>query len=385
MIMMDDMQEMDLPEMQQTINGRSAYESESVSAESEPAHVSIDDQESAAPITPYASTPEPQPPFDAPGAIARLVAGLVIEGVSELNGMLQAWEEENPPGQRVARLTEEMSSAERIRYASLGLTVEATQRTRSILDRLGQRAQKTGQTWQGVIRPIADNPLVRPAKRRYEELVARGEETVQRWVETGRFEEAHGRAMARSTTSEIIDRVVGHLEYNQTTQGLIRSQADAYLAFLIENPEPVRELINNEVGAFLGELEGDPAQLDGLVQEVADRYINYIRENPALIQALIEEQADVYLEHLQENPEHVQALIQDQSLGMAGEMMDEVRVRTVTIDTLMERLARGVLRRPPVLTSAPVQVRELADYKPIEEPIRVAETRTTAQPPENAA
>ncbi len=367
--MIDDRQEMDAPEMQQTVNGHSAYEAEAVSAESEPPYVPVDDPEPAAPLMSLADMPDQRAAFDAPGAIARLVAGLVIEGVSELNGILQAWEADNPPGQRVARLMDEMSSAERIRYASLGLTVEATQRTRSVLDRLGQRALKTGERWQRVIRPIADNPIMRPARQRYEDLVARGEETVQRWIETGRFEEAHGRAMARSTTSEIIDRVVGHLEYNETTQGLIRAQADAYLAFLVENPEPVRELINNEVGAFLGELEGDPEQLDGLVQEVADRYINYIRANPALIQALIEEQADVYLDHLQENPEHVQALIQDQSIGMAGEMMDEVRVRTVTVDTLMERLARGVLRRQPVSTSAPPQVRELADYKPIDEPV----------------
>lgn len=375
--MIDDRQEMDAPEMQQTVNGHSAYEAEAVSAESEPAYVPVDDPEPAAPLMSLADMPDQRATFDAPGAIARLVAGLVIEGVSELNGILQAWEADNPPGQRVARLMDEMSSAERIRYASLGLTVEATQRTRSVLDRLGQRALKTGERWQRVIRPIADNPIMRPARQRYEDLVARGEETVQRWIETGRFEEAHGRAMARSTTSEIIDRVVGHLEYNETTQGLIRAQADAYLAFLVENPEPVRELINNEVGAFLGELEGDPEQLDGLVQEVADRYINYIRANPALIQALIEEQADVYLDHLQENPEHVQALIQDQSIGMAGEMMDEVRVRTVTVDTLMERLARGVLRRQPVSTSAPPQVRELADYKPIDEPVSRASTHAT--------
>ena len=105
---------------------------------------------------------------------------------------------------------------------------------------------------------VADNPIMRPARQRYEDLVAQAKKLVQRWIETGRFEEAHGRH-GPFHHQRIIDRVIGHLEYNETTQGLIRAQADAYLAFL-ENPEPVRELINNEVGAFLGELEGDPEQ-----------------------------------------------------------------------------------------------------------------------------
>ena len=182
------------------------------------------------------------------------------------------------------------------------ITVKATQRSRQTATRFTQIGIGVGRKWSERLRPLTNNVLMRPVRNRYDQLVARSEAATQRWLETGRFEEAHGRALARSTTSEVIDRVVGHLEYNEITQELIRKQADTYLTFLTENPEPVRLLINNEVGAFLGELEGDPAQLDGLVQEVADRYIAYIRENPALVKALIEEQADEYLDHLQEEP-----------------------------------------------------------------------------------
>jgi hypothetical protein len=324
----------------------------------------------AAAMTQSAQQPDETDGFDFVGSVTRLVAGLVIEGGAELLTILQDWERENPPGQRVARLTEELSSAERMRYIALGLTVETVQRTRKITDRLTRLGLGFGQRWSERLRPLTESVLMRPARNRYEQLVARTEETTQRWLETGRFEESHGRALARQTVSEVVERVVGHLEYNETTQGLIRAQAGSFLEYLVENPDGVRPLIKNEVGAFLGELEGDPAQLDGLVQEVADRYISYIRENPALVQALIEEQAGEYLVHLQENPEIVQELIQDQSLGMAGEVMDEVRVRTVTVDTLMERLARGVLRRQPRSTAAPPEVRKLAEYTPVDESAR---------------
>ena len=102
--------------------------------------------------------------------------------------------------------------------------------------------------------------------------------------------------------------------------------------------------------------------MDRLVQELADRYVEYIRQNPDLMNALVEEQADLYLEHLQENPELMQTIIQDQSLSMAGEMIDEVRERTVTIDALMERIARNVFRRQPRTALTSPEVRRLADH-----------------------
>lgn len=55
---------------------------------------------------------------------------------------------------------------------------------------------------------------------------------------------------------------------------------------------------------------------------------------------------DEVIELLAENPE-VRELIQSQGTTMAGEMVDGVRARTVTADYMLERLARGLLRRPP--------------------------------------
>ena len=305
--------------------------------------------------------------FDALASLSRLIAGLAIEGTLELLAILQAWEEENGLEQRLRQFDEGFGAAEKTRFVMLGLLVEAAQHTRKTAVRLTRFGTDMGRWWFTRLRPLSDSILMRPTKKRYLQLVGRSNKVRQRWLETGRFQEAQGRALARSTTGKIIDRVVGHLEYNGRTQELIRTQADTYLQFLTDNPEPVRQLINNEVGAFLGELEGDPSQLDGLVQEVADRYVEYMRENPTLIKALIEEQADQYLDYLQENPEQVQTLIQDQSLDMAGEIMDEVRVRTVTIDTLMERLVRGVFRRQPRTAVTPPEVRRLAEHTPRDE------------------
>ena len=54
---------------------------------------------------------------------------------------------------------------------------------------------------------------------------------------------------------------------------------------------------------------------------------------------------DDFIEHLAEN-EELQDLVQKQSIGLAEEMVNETRRRTITADDIVERLVRALLRRP---------------------------------------
>ncbi len=64
--------------------------------------------------------------------------------------------------------------------------------------------------------------------------------------------------------------------------------------------------------------------------------------------ALAELSAEI-IGQLAENQE-VQELVQQQSVGLASEVVGQVRTRTVTADSLVERLARTITRRKPRLT-----------------------------------
>lgn len=66
----------------------------------------------------------------------------------------------------------------------------------------------------------------------------------------------------------------------------------------------------------------------------------------ALARMTYNEIVDDFINHLAENPE-VQALVTKQSLGLASEVRDEVRERTVTADNVVESLVRRILRREP--------------------------------------
>lgn len=84
-----------------------------------------------------------------------------------------------------------------------------------------------------------------------------------------------------------------------------------------------------------------------LIPEIIDDVITAFADNEA-IQDLIKAQGDEYIQYLdEENPEAIQDLVQGQTLGMTTEIMDEVRERTVTADSLLEMMVRSLLRRTP--------------------------------------
>lgn len=55
---------------------------------------------------------------------------------------------------------------------------------------------------------------------------------------------------------------------------------------------------------------------------------------------------DDVIQHLAENPE-LKGLVTQQTAGIADDIVDGVRGRTVTADIVLERLVRGLLHRPP--------------------------------------
>jgi hypothetical protein len=69
--------------------------------------------------------------------------------------------------------------------------------------------------------------------------------------------------------------------------------------------------------------------------------------------------------NLTENPT-VQDLVQQQSVGLANEVVDEVRERTVSADNLVERIVRTILRRADRhdLPEPPIEIQDQAEYHP---------------------
>jgi hypothetical protein len=80
-----------------------------------------------------------------------------------------------------------------------------------------------------------------------------------------------------------------------------------------------------------------------------------------LVQTAIDDSVDMSLEYMADNPE-VQELIQAQGTGLAFELIEEVRERTVSGDTYLEGVIRSLFWRTPRsdLPGPPNEVRSRA-------------------------
>lgn len=163
-----------------------------------------------------------------------------------------------------------------------------------------------------------------------------------------------------------VNQVLPSLAANRGITDLINAQVDQVLPSLADNSH-ITDLINAQVEHVLPSLAGN-AQVTALIQAQVDKllpllsdntgiqtliqaqvksYLDFLMENPEQIQELIRSQGDVYIEYLNLHPDSVQTLIQGQSVGLVGDVMDEVRERTVTADSAVEMIVRNLLGRKP--------------------------------------
>ena len=206
-----------------------------------------------------------EPDFDALRALTALLVGGAIEGTSQLTSRLREYQEEirqqaaENAGQDEESEPIDEDELVRLRYALVGLIFDAQDTFRRNLSLWAKIADRSARATNRVTNPVTNSFLFRPARRRYDRLISRGESSLARWISDGRTEEPPSRELARKTYVEIVDE-----------------------------------------------------------------FIDQLAENPQL-----------------------QSVITQQSIGVASDMRDEVRERTVTADTLLEGLVRRILRRTP--------------------------------------
>ncbi len=97
-------------------------------------------------------------------------------------------------------------------------------------------------------------------------------------------------------------------------------------------------------------------------QAQVSQWINMGREEEKrsrqLVQAAVSDTMETSIEYIAEKPE-IQELIQSQSTGLANEIVEEIRERTVSADTLAENILRSFLRLTPrsEISGPPMEVR----------------------------
>jgi hypothetical protein len=220
--------------------------------------------------------------------------------------------------------------------------------------------------------------MTEPARRPLEalgvtDLVQRPVRAIADRVETqvdtlqaaGRSEVEASRQRVIGTLSGTIDGIIAYLIDNPQVDALIGAQIDKLLPLLAEHPA-VERLIEVQVDKVLPKL-ATSAAIQALIMAQVEQILPELADNPGIqqlvmaqvdailpelaasdpIQALIRVQGDQYIDYLNEHPAMVQNLISGQSVGLAGQMLDEVRERTVTADSVTEMIVRNLLKKKP--------------------------------------
>ncbi len=142
----------------------------------------------------------------------------------------------------------------------------------------------------------------------------------------------------------VVARTLHSLAHNPAAlHSLARVVANDYVAFLSRNPE----LLQGAADSYIKQLEQSPEKLDLLVQSAATRFLGSVERDPEPIGVVVRVVGDRYMDHLNDNPDSVQDLLAGQSAGIAVEVVEEVRERTVNLDERVEGLVRRVLRMKP--------------------------------------
>ncbi len=170
---------------------------------------------------------------------------------------------------------------------------------------------------------------------------------LQEWEKTAREEEAQIAAAQADTQAAVIRyAVLGAIfeakdlveesvsQLGQTAENL--GHSIAHTAQPVTKSrffEPIHKQFNTLVKR--GEEKLTPLVARGRREDPATR---------ALAREAFTQAVDEVIEYLAEN-EEVTELIQQQSMGMATEVIDDVRTRTVTADTVLERFMRNITLR----------------------------------------
>ncbi len=239
--------------------------------------------------------------------LLRLALGGWLEGSAEAwRTVLDSAEKTRAELQPLPGPLPHETSLDQARYLLLGLIFSAEESVRLAVaatpTRVEALTQQAGDWWTRVTTPLGRLPLAEQAQAQSRRLAQNA------WVNRAQ------KQLRRATD--------GLREQVDLAQQLGAATLEQFIQRGRYEEQFGRRLSRRLVGAPINDI------------------VDYLAKNPHVAR-LVEEQ----LTELRKNPEPVRELVQGQSVGMATEVVDELREQGVTADNLLEGVVRRVLRR----------------------------------------
>jgi hypothetical protein len=163
-------------------------------------------------------------------ALASLLLGSATEGGDQLARRLDKWQAEirSNSGALYSESPNE-TEAERLRFALIGLLTIAPGKASAMFSTAVDLSDSVYGVVSALLSPLLSSAMMRPVRRRYGDLAARGEVMVEHWIDTGRRAEQQSRALARQAAfdgeDEVFDQVIGVMAQKPAVRELITQQS----------------------------------------------------------------------------------------------------------------------------------------------------------------
>jgi hypothetical protein len=192
-------------------------------------------------------------------SLSRLMIGSVGLGIDEFQRHLSSWDEEYQLSQiqnessnyhpssieNIDKVTviphEEIVSdqlSNDFRFTIIGLLFETQDKLQSRLQTVSRAGRLINDVTTPIVRPFTRSWLIPPLRRRYDALVDRGEEELNRWTSLGRSEYIRGLAMAQTAIESTYQETVDTLANDPEIQDLIQTQG---IGLAVEVVDELRE------------------------------------------------------------------------------------------------------------------------------------------------
>ncbi len=183
-------------------------------------------------LRPTVEAPPPapaDPEFDAYMAVIKLLIGGTIEGAAEVTKRLEKWEAELNTVDGAPERGQIRNDGDAARYLLAGMVLSAGDGARRQVVRLAQASDQIFRITGSAAQPLVNNRLTgiitRPFDRAFNQLVNRGQQRINDWIELGRTQEPGARRLARKTYMEIVDELIGNLAENPELADLVQKKS----------------------------------------------------------------------------------------------------------------------------------------------------------------
>ena len=113
---------------------------------------------------------------------------------------------------------------DQLKYALIGMILSTPRVLRRGTSQAVQLANAGYSRVSGLLRPVTGSGLLRPINGRLDEMVARGEQIVRDWIDTGRRGEKTSQELVQQTTDEVVGELVKNVASRTDVKEIVQQQ-----------------------------------------------------------------------------------------------------------------------------------------------------------------